>query len=91
MVCQLQRLFSVYVMEYNAIPEPSIFAARADQPKATIATAETFHRRLAHAGPDIIAHLPGEHITVTGQGPSTTDCHTCGLAKVYQMISKRPS
>ena len=90
-VCQLQRLFGVYVMEYNAIPEPSVFATRADQPKTTTATAEIFHRRLAHAGPDVIAHLPGEHITVTGQGPSTTDCHTCGLAKTHQLISKRPS
>ena len=90
-VCQLQRLFGVYVMEYNAVPEPSVFTARANQPKTTTATAETFHRRLAHAGPDVIAHLPGEHITVTGQGPSTTDCHTCGLAKAHQLISKRPS
>ena len=69
-------------MEYNAV-KLSIFVVFADQPKIITATANIFYRRLTYAGPDIIAYLPGEHITVIGQGLSTMDYYMCGLAKTY--------
>ena len=70
------------MIEYNA-PEPFVFAARIDQPKITIATAEIFYWCLVYISPNVIAYLSGEHITVIGQGLPIINYYIYGLAKTY--------
>src|SRR5437763_14110275 len=87
------------MLEYNAIQQasttikrPSTFVVRSVQARISKAPAAVWHERLGHCGPEVLEHLP---TSVTGaklgEGPTTTECETCGVSKAHKIISRRPS
>jgi hypothetical protein len=85
----IEKRHGQWVLEYN---EPAAFIARTAQSRPdSIATADIWHRRLGHAGPEALEHLS---TAVTGaklKGPMTIDCETCSLSKAHKQISRRPA
>src|SRR5438034_10839570 len=68
-------------------------ADRSSQPRVDkIASAQDWHLKLGHAGPEAVAHLPEAVIgaKLDGRGPSTVECETCALSKAKQIISRHP-
>jgi hypothetical protein len=49
--------------------------------------------KLAHVGPEAIAHLPEAVIEakIDGRGPTTAEYETCSISKAKQIISRRPT
>ena len=48
---------------------------------------------MGHPGPEALAHLEAavDGAEVTGEGPNTTECKTCGVSKAHKLISRRTS
>ena len=93
-ICQLEQHYGVYTLYYKAMtmPLPSVFASFRDNPKTTETTTSTLHRRLGHAGPQALKHIPTNHgVTIKESGPATEKCETYGLSKMHQLLSKRPA
>jgi hypothetical protein len=88
---KVEKKHGQWVLEYNELPAAA-FVARSAQPRPdSIATADVWHRRLGHAGPEALAHLS---TAVTGaklKGPLTIDCEACSLSKAHKQISRRPA
>jgi transposase InsO family protein len=57
-----------------------------------VATADQWHQRLGHIGPEALAHLP---TSVTGaeliDGPSAIQCEVCSTSKARKVTSRRPA
>jgi hypothetical protein len=78
------------VLKYSLI-ETASFAARSAQSRPnSSATANQWHQRLGHVGPDVLEHLSAP---VTGarltDGPSTIQCEACSTSKMHKIISRR--
>jgi hypothetical protein len=87
--CNIEKRCGQWVLEYTPI-SPVTFSARSAQPRQdSEATADQWHQRLGHAGPDALEHLL---IAVAGaklKGPSTIECEDCSLSKAHKLISRR--
>ena len=105
--CTLTRLHRQLVVEYNE-PSSSAYAIerseappkkrttarpkRSQVPLKASGTAEQWHLRLGHPGPEVIEHLPAEvEVLEPWTAPSTTECEGCALAKAHNVISRRPA
>ena len=79
---KVERKHNQWVLEYN---EPVAFVARTVQPRPdSVATADIWHRRLGHVGPEALEYLS---TAVTGaklKGPTIIDCEACSLSKAYK-------
>ena len=53
--------------------------------------ARLWHLRLGHPGPMSLHHLGINALGVKLQGPKTTECQHCSLAKIKRQISRRSS
>ena len=53
-------------------------------------TANLWHLRLGHSGPEAVAHLTKHTEGVRIRGPTTVQCDACGIAKVKQRIRRAP-
>jgi hypothetical protein len=86
--CNIEKRCGQWVLEYTLI-SPATFSARSAQPRPdSEATADQWHQRLGHAGPDVIDHLSA----VAGaklKGPSIIECEDCSLSKAHKLISRR--
>ena len=51
-------------------------------------TANLWHLRLGHSGPEAVAHLTKHTEGVRIRGPTTVQCDACGIAKVKQRIRR---
>lgn len=52
--------------------------------------AETWHKRLAHCGKDVIETIRKSGVPMKGKGPVTQECETCALNKAHRIISRQP-
>ena len=96
--CLVERHHGQWVIEYNPSPpsnENAVLAVKKYKKKSkdtrvSAASPNLWHDRLAHCGPEVIEHLPtamtGVKVT---SGPSATECNTCGVGKVHNLISRR--
>jgi transposase InsO family protein len=78
------------VLKYTLI-ETASFAARSAQPRPdSSATANQWHQRLSHVGPDVLEYLSapvaGARLT---DGPSTIQCEACNTGKMHKMVFRR--
>jgi hypothetical protein len=96
--CLVEQKIGQWVLEYNPIQQstetkrPSTFVVRSTQARISKAPATVWHERLAHYNPEVLKHLPTSVIGVKlVDGPTTTECETCGISKAYKVISRRPS
>ncbi|OJD17133.1 hypothetical protein AJ78_02778 [Emergomyces pasteurianus Ep9510] len=80
-----------YVLEYKPLTEENAFAIRSALPRPPInTTAALWNGRLAHAWPEALAHIPAEIAGSEINGPKTSECETCVLVKMHNIISQRP-
>ena len=96
--CLVEEKFGQWVLEFNPTSDnrhrnsPATYAIRSNQPRVSKGPATTWHERLAHCGPEVLEHLP---TAVTGaklvDGPTTSECETCGISKAHKIISRKPS
>ena len=97
--CLVEQKLGQWVLEYNSTQQTSTtkqqsstFVVRSAQARISKASAMIWHERLAHCGPEVLEHLP---TSVTGvklvDGPTTTECETCGVSKAHEVISRRRS
>lgn len=69
--------------------EPQAFPIHSRRPKPdSLATAELWHRRMGHPGPDIIENLTQAVHGAKIRGPSTAECEICAVTKAHQIISR---
>jgi hypothetical protein len=86
--CRVEKRHGQWVLEYIPI-SPATFSARSAQPRPDAeATADQWHQRLGHAGPDALEHLSAV-IGAKLKGPSTMECEDCSLSKAHKQISRR--
>src|SRR5437773_9171725 len=55
--CQLEIHEGLWMMEYNPLPQTSVFIAKSTAPRITTASPHQWHYRLGHCGPHVIQHL----------------------------------
>ena len=88
----VERKHGQWVLEYNPLQTASFTAYSAQPRPDSVATANQWHQRLGHIGPDALKHLPtsatGAKLT---DGPSTIQCETCSTSKAHKLISRRPA
>jgi hypothetical protein len=86
--CKIEKRHGQWVLEYAPI-SPATFSARSAQPRSDAeATADQWHQRLGHAGPDALEHLSAV-IGAKLKGPSIIECEDCSLSKAHKQISRR--
>ena len=86
---------SAYAIERSEAPPKKRTTARPKRsqvPLKASGTAEQWHLRLGHPGPEVIEHLPAEvEVLEPWTMPSTTEYKGYALAKAYNVISRRPA
>jgi hypothetical protein len=90
LLCNLRDEHNQFIMEYHhSDPIEHVFMAATKQVEAT---AETWHKRMGHCGPEPLKHLDTEAIKVVdGPGPKTIDCETCSVSKGQRIVSRQPA
>jgi hypothetical protein len=88
----VEKQHGQWVLEYSPL-QTATFTARSTRPRPdSEGTADQWHQRLGHTGPNALEHLP---TSVTGtkltDGPSTVQCETCSTSKAHKLISRRPA
>ena len=91
--CYTRNFDDHWVLEYNelTLKEGSAFATSRDPRPSKEETALRWHSVLGHSGPEALSQLEQavHGAKVTGEGPTTTECETCGLSKAHKLISRR--
>lgn len=96
--CLIEQKLGQWVLKYNPVQRtaatkvkrPSTFVVRFAQAQISKAPATVWHERLAHCGSEVLEHLPTSVIGARlVNGPTTTECETCGISKAYKIISWR--
>jgi hypothetical protein len=77
------------VLEYNELPAAAFVACTAESRPDSKATADIWHQRLGHAGPEALTHLSTAVTGATLKGPMTINCEACSLSKAHKQISRR--
>jgi hypothetical protein len=105
-LCYIEDHYEQYTLEYNEpidteyAEEPEDDAAFHARVKRSAAprpdekvSADTWHLRLGHPGPEAIKHLQESTIgaQLVGNPPTTIECEACSISKAKQIISRRPS
>ena len=57
---------------------------------ALAAEVEVWHRRLGHAGPEILKQCAKRQLGTIIKGPRTHECEVCAVSKAYRHISRVP-
>src|SRR5438045_468388 len=95
-----RRIHNQYVIEYNktqasmqghsvlATTMPNRYVRQSRRPRQPAwANSDLWHKCMGHLGPAALAQLGHNTLRVRLQGPSTTKCPHCALAKITQQIS----
>jgi GAG-pre-integrase domain/Subtilase family len=87
----LEKHHGQWVLEYSPISTASFTAISTKPRPDSSASANQWHQRLGHIGPEALEHLP---TAVTGaeltDGPSTIQCEACSTSKAHKLVSRRP-
>jgi hypothetical protein len=86
----VEKQHGQWVLEYSPIETASFTARPAQSRPDSSATADRWHQRLGHAGPDVLEHLSAPVIGAKlTDGPSTIQCEACNTGKIHKMVSRR--
>lgn len=92
-VCLLMSRCDQYILEDRDLDEPAALAAagpRSRVPKVSKTTADQWHRRLGHPGPEALNRLVNTSEGARIRGPTTVQCADCAQAKITRQISRVP-
>ena len=95
-VCILTDRFNQFIIEDIPVPMTrASFGARrhaynswTEQPPRS-GSADLWHLRLGHPGPEVLNHLSEHSRGVRVKGPTTTECDACGCAKARRKIRQQ--
>jgi len=99
-ICKMKEIHGQQVIEYipvgrrnmaftaSRLPQRKRITSRHPRPKLK-GSAELWHYRMGHPGPEALKHLGINALGVKLNGPSTTKCRDCALAKIRRQTSRR--
>ena len=98
LVAKIKDIHNQYVLEYRqpgekymspGFNDQSVFTANSStKVRPSLATAETWHQRLGHPGPQALEHLVNASEGVRIKGIPTTKCDNCATAKIHRQIRR---
>lgn len=96
-IAELTDKFSQFVVEDDSTiktADPAILVGQATfnswKQSANRATADLWHQRLGHPGPEVISMLMEASEGVRVRGPSMVECEACGISKIHRQVRRQP-
>jgi len=85
----VERHHGQWVLEYN--PTASFVTCSAKPRPIPSATANQWHQRLGHIGPDALEHLPTAVTSTKLDGPTIIEYKVYSISKAHKIISRYPA
>lgn len=80
-----------HITHNDSQDEQQAFPVQSRKPKPdSLATADLWHRRMGHPGPDVVENLMQAVHGARVRGLTPAECEVCAVTKAHRIISRRP-